>query len=554
MRLPVGQSNFRDIIENGLEFVDKSLLIRDILDDTKVVLITRPRRFGKTLNLSMLQHFFAKEVLGLSTKDLFDNLLITKCDKQYLQHQAQYPVISITFKDIKATNFKVAYESFCRAIKDLYSEHRYLQESSTLHEDEKEIFSSILKEKASRINIESSLKDLTKYLYRHFGVKPIILIDEYDAPVQHAYMHGFYKEMIDLHRNYLGMALKDNAYLFKAVLTGILRISKESLFSDLNNVEVYSLLRPEYGSYFGFTENEVSDLLVKSNLQEQSGSIKDWYNGYQIGDAVIYNPWSIINCLKQKGKLQPYWVNTSDNTLIKDLIIQSNTDFKLKLESLLQKKLVEIIIDERVVFNYLKSDEVAIWNLFLMAGYLKVITQRETDQGTICSLAIPNREVRNLYRRIIETWLSDGRELNWYNQFLTELLNGNVEQMKVYLGEILLQAASTRDMAQEPEAFYHGLMLGLTASAFTTHEIKSNKESGFGFYDIIIIPRDNKRLGIIIELKISKEGRLKETAASALKQILDRQYVSELTSRGIKDILKIGVAFLGKHLEVVYEK
>ncbi len=343
MKLPIGQSNFRNIIEGGFEFVDKSLFIQDILDDTEIILITRPRRFGKTLNLSMLQHFFAKEVLGQSTQGLFDNLR---------------------------------------------------------------------------------------------------------TPIHSGYTHGYYDEMIQFIRNFLGRALKDNSYLFKAILTGILRITKESLFSDLNNVEIYSLLRKGYSSYFGFTEEEVKGLLSRSQMSDQLESIKDWYNGYQMGDTIIYNPWSIISCLKQEGTLKPYWVNTSDNTLIRDLIIRSSTYFKSQFESLLLDKPLEVVIDERMAFQYLKSNESAIWSLFLMAGYLKPVSQRETDQGLFCNLAIPNREVRNLYRQIIERWLSDGRTINWYNQFLQELLNGNVPYLQKYLNAILIQTASVRDIAK----------------------------------------------------------------------------------------------------------
>lgn len=553
MKLPIGQSNFRVIIENQLMFVDKSLLIRDVLDDTNVLLMTRPRRFGKTLNLSMLQHFFAKEVLGLPTKGLFDNLLIAKTSSEYFQHQGKYPVILISFKDIKAMQFTASYENFCGLIKDLYSDHRYLLESTSLHMDEKEIFHSILGQKASRTNIETSLKDLTRYLYQHFGTKPLVLIDEYDSPVQNAYMHGFYKEMMDFLRSFLGRALKDNPYLFKAVLTGILRISKESLFSDLNNIRVYSLLNSQYGEYFGFTEGEVKKLLDVAHLQNKTDEVRDWYNGYQFGETTVYNPWSIINCLAEKGKLQPYWVNTSDNVLIRDLILHSSSDFKSQLELLMQGVAIEMIIDEQVVFQYLKSNELAVWCLFLMAGYLKVITQKDTDQGLLCSLAIPNREVRNLYRRIIETWLSDGRALNWYNQFLTELLNGNISKMQKYLSEILMSTASIHDIAKQPEVFYHGLMLGLTASIHNEYEIKSNRESGFGFYDITIIPRDLKKLGIIFELKVSKENELEKTAHAALQQINDKQYSAELVSRGIQKILKIGIAFSGKQLQIAYE-
>jgi len=554
MKLPIGQSDFRGIIEGGFEFVDKSLFIRDILDDTQVILITRPRRFGKTLNLSMLQYFFAQKVLGVSTTGLFDNLLIAKSGDQYWQHQGKYPVIFFTLKDVKGMNFKQAYEMLYELIVELYDKFHYLLESNHLSEQRKKFCKIILDREANPSQMQTALKILISCLAEHHGVKPLVLIDEYDTPIQHGYVNGFYREIMDFVRSFLGLALKDNSSLFKAVLTGILRVSKESLFSDLNNLEIYSLLRSEYGAYFGFTEKEVSDLLIKANLQDQSESIRDWYNGYQMGGTIIYNPWSIINCLKQKGELQPYWVNTSDNVLIKDLIIHSSTAFKSEIESLLQGKSVEVLIDERMVFHYLKSDESAIWNLFLMAGYLKVLERKATEQGILCILAIPNREIRSLYRRLVETWLSDGRQLNWYNQFLTELVNGNVSKMQRYLNEILINIVSMHDISKQPEVFYHGLMLGLTASLHNEYEVKSNRESGYGFYDIMMIPKDLTKLGIVIELKIAHEKEeLEKVAQLGVKQISDRHYIAELTTRGISRILKMGIAFCGKQLEVAYE-
>jgi len=553
MKLPIGLSNFREIIEGGYDFIDKSLFIQDVLNDTQVILITRPRRFGKTLNLSILKYFFSMEE-GEANKILFKGLKISQAKPDILRHQSKYPVILLSFKDIKDTNFNVVYQKTNELIIRLYDEFSYLQESSLLSEQQKEFIKIILNRKANQAQLESALQVLTHCLSKHHGVNPIILIDEYDTPIQQGRMYGYYDEIIRFFRNVLGMALKDNPYLFKAVLTGILRVSKESLFSDLNNLEVYPLMRSEYSAYFGFTEDEVGALLRKAALLDYAAAIKHWYNGYQIGETVIYNPWSIINCIKQKGELQPYWVNTSDNSLIKDLLIHSSADFKTQFELLLQDIPIETVIDDHLVFQYLNSNEVAIWTLFLMAGYLRIVKQRRTEQGLFCIVAIPNREVRSLYRRIIETWLSDGRALNWYNQFLEELLSGNVPRAQKYLNDILLQVVSVHDIAREPEAFYHGLMLGLTASIYNEYEIKSNRESGFGFYDIMIIPKDIKKLGIVIELKVSDEGQLEKTAQAALKQITDKQYTSELSSRGVKSTLLIGIAFSGKRLHIEFQR
>lgn len=550
MKLPVGISDFRKIIELGYEFIDKSLFIEDIINDAEVVLITRPRRFGKTLQLSMLKYFFSNAEEDKSNKRLFENLYISNSKPQILSHFGKYPVVFLSLKDIKEDNFIVFQESFTRLISKLYSEHAYILTGSILQDAEKNIYEKILNREAKITDLKSSLRDLSEYLARYHKINPVILIDEYDTPIQHAYSKGFYDEIISLFKPFLGAALKDNPYLFKAVLTGILRISKESLFSGLNNIEVYPLTRPAYSSYFGFTEEEVSALLKKVNLTGEASAIRNWYNGYRVGDTIIYNPWSIINCIKQEGELQPYWINTSDNILIKELLIHSSTDFKRQFESLLQNVPIETIVDDHLVLQYLNANETAIWTLFLMAGYLKVVEKRRTDQGLVCTVAIPNREVRNLYRQIIETWLSDGRTYHWYNQFLRELLSGNISQVERYLNDILLKVASVYDMAREPEAFYHGLMLGLTASLHNDYDIKSNHESGYGFYDIAILPKDNKKLGIVIELKVAEDTQLEKMAQAALKQIWDKQYTVELSSRGIKNILNVGIAFSGKRLKI----
>lgn len=405
MKLPIGYSDFRTIIEKKFNFVDKSLLIKEIIEDiAQVILITRPRRFGKTLNLTMLQYFFAAEAYGVSTQGLFENLKIAS-EKNIMERQGQYPVIFLSFKDVKDGCYETAYANLCKCMSSLYGEYRILLDSTALPDDEKEIFKSILKQQATPANISSALIDLSKYLFRHYQVKPIILIDEYDTPIQSGYLHGYYNEIVEFMRNFFGAALKDNPYLEKAVLTGILRISKESLFSGLNNLKVYSLLNSKYGPYFGFTENEIIAVLEQANLTKDYAVIKDWYNGYQFGDSVVYNPWSIANCIDEQGLVQPYWVNTSDNTLIKKILIQSSESFKAQFEKLLLGQPVEKMVDENFVFADLQKNENSAWSLLLMAGYLKVTACARTEQGYQCALHIPNREVRSLYRQIVENWL-----------------------------------------------------------------------------------------------------------------------------------------------------
>jgi hypothetical protein len=554
MRLPIGYDDFRKVIDNKLDFVDKTLFAKDVIDDTaEVILITRPRRFGKTFNLSMLRYFFADKVNGQSTQELFDGLKIAQSGAQYMQHQGQHPAIFLTFKDVKETSFDAAYASICKLMSQIYLEHEELLESPNLTSQQKIIYKKVMEEQAAEVDIRSALKDLTHYLYRHHGKKPVVLIDEYDAPIQSGYLHGYYPKIVSFMQSLLGAALKTNSYLHKAVLTGILRISKESLFSGLNNLKVYSLLNKRYAKYFGFTETEVEQLLIKAKLQQLHDEIKKWYNGYQIGEETVYNPWSIVNCLQEEGSLKPYWVNTSDNALIKNLLVQTSGEFKKQFELLLQKKPIEKIIDENFVFDDMVKDESAAWSLLLMAGYLKVTDSLQTDQGLRCVLEIPNREINNLYRGIIERWLSNGYGVEWYNRFLQHLLEGNVIAFEEALTHILQQTISVHDTAKQPEAFYHGLMLGFTASLNQKeYEVKSNHESGYGRYDIVLIPQNKQRLGIILEIKITKEDDLQKTAEQALDQIDKQQYEAELKQRGISHILKIGIAFKGKKLALLY--
>ncbi|MCE3239445.1 MAG: Protein of unknown function (DUF1703)/Predicted AAA-ATPase [Gammaproteobacteria bacterium] len=566
MPLPIGYDNFQKVIENQLEFVDKSLLIEEIIQDISVeaAVITRPRRFGKTLNLSMLHHFLSAEVNRKPTKHLFDHLKISKNKEICAKHQGQYPVIFVTFKDIKNESYKEAYEKLCELMSRIYRVHYYLLSSSKLIPPQKKIFESVLEEKASEAHIGSALLNLTEALYLHHGVSPWLLMDEYDTPIQASYVHGYYDQMIRLMRSLFGSVLKTNPYLYRAVITGILRVAKESLFSGINNLKVYSSLHSAYSTHFGFTEEEVSRLTKKYSLENQLSPIKEWYNGYQIGGTVLYNPWSIVNCIQEKGKLIPYWVNTSDNQLIRTILLNSSTGFKEQFELLLQNNPVEQLIDENTVFGDLKKNEPAAWSLLLMAGYLKVLSQRHTEQGLWCFLEIPNKEVRNLYRQIIEQWLSNGHGIAWYNQFLTHLLTGNIDLFEKELRNVMEQAVSSHDTGRNPEAFYHGLMIGLTASLYYNehYEIQSNKESGYGRYDYLIFSRDKSKPTLVLEFKKINalqsseniEIQLEKAAQEALNQIDQKHYVAEAKQRGSTHILKIGLAFWGKRFKIKYAR
>lgn len=564
MVLPIGTDDFGEIIERNLDYVDKSLFIKAILDDigTKVVVILRPRRFGKTLNQSMLHYFLATHIIGRPTKGKFDKLKIAQYP-EYMQHQGKYPVIFISLKNIKDHSFEECYATLSKLMSDVYSEHTILLSSTKLSDEDKNTFNSILRRTADKAIVTSSLKDLTKYLYQHFDVKPYLLIDEYDTPIQESYIHGYYEQIIYLMRGLLGQALKTNPYLEKGIITGILRISKESLFSDINNLKIYSMLNSKYGDFFGFTEQEVTDLITRYKLNITSEEIKHWYNGYLAGDTVLYNPWSIVNCISENGLLQPYWINTSQNKLIRELLIQSHAEFKAKFEQLLRGETIQTIIDEHVVFADLKISESATWSLFFMSGYLKVISSSITDDGNkLCEVRIPNHEIEGLYKTIIRQWLANGNGLGWYDRFLESLLLGQVKKFEQHLIEMMRHTVSFHDTAKYPEAFYHGLMLGLIASLDKRqYEIKSNRESGDGRYDIVIIPTDPAKLAIILEFKSVKapkecdeeqlDNLLLYAAQQALQQIHLLHYETELKQRGLKEIIKIGLAFSGKHLRVV---
>lgn len=564
-RLPIGYDIFGEIIRNNMNVIDKSLLIRDIIDDlSQVIVITRPRRFGKTTNLSMLHYYFAKEAYGESTEGLFKGMQIMNAEERYLKYHRQYPVIFVSFKDVKDHRYENTYAAFCGLMSQLYTEHQYVLDSPNLGSHQKKSFQRILDKEATEDEMRTALRDLTEYLFRVNKIKPWLFIDEYDTPIQSAYLHGYYEDVISLMRSMLSSVLKSNPYLHRSVITGILRIAKESLFSGINNLRVYSILQPDYSQYFGFTETEVIDIAKKSEAENLLPEIKNWYNGYQIGNTTLYNPWSIVNCMRDKD-LRPYWVNTSDNQLIKNLLLQSSDAFKANFELLLQGQTVERRIDENMVFGDLDKSEIAVWSLLLMAGYLKVVAQQRTDLGLTVTLQIPNYEVKNLYRQLILQGLANSHDIDWFNQFLDDLLIGKLDPFEKTLREIMEQVVSTRDMGKQPEAFYHGFMLGLTASIHgkTGYELKSNRESGDGIYDYVIYSQDKEKPSIIFEFKkveidkknpLEVENLLMQSAKKAVKQITQKNYIAELKQRGVTKIIKIALAFCGKQFKMYYEE
>lgn len=556
LRLPIGYDNFGKIREKKLDFVDKTLFIQGILDETEteVILITRPRRFGKTLNLSMLQYFFAAEAYGCKTQGLFDDLKIAALGETYMQHQGKYPVIFLSLKDVQDHRYETAYAGLTHLLEQVYSEHYYLLESTQLSEKEKTNFKVILERQGHEGEIKSALRDLSRYLFKHHGVKPWLLIDEYDTPIQSAFLHGYYEDMIELMRGLFSTALKTNPYLEKAVITGILRIAKESLFSGLNNLKVYTVLQQQYSEYFGFTETEVSDLLQRADLAEQASDIKHWYNGYLMGNTVIYNPWSIVNCIYEKGLLRPYWVNTSGNALIKSLLASSDIAIKEDLRRLITKQPLQVLIDENMVFADLGRNRDALWSLLLASGYLKAISSTPEKVFMHCALIPPNYEVQLLYEDIIERWFIDPLGNNFYQSLLKSLVCGDVEEFTLRLQDCLLQVCSVFDVTgHHPEKFYHGFVLGLMVSLSATHVVQSNQESGYGRYDVMLIPKDRTQLGIMMEFKTVRDNKmdLQQAAEQALQQIIDRRYAETLKNQGILRVLQLGLAFHDRDVQVV---
>lgn len=572
MGLQIGFDDFGKVRTGGLNFVDKTKFIKEVIDNKniEVCVIVRPRRFGKTFNLSTLRYFLAEQVNRQKTSNLFDGLKISAVDNgKYMQYQGKYPVIFVSFKDIKSENFESAYEKIRLLVAKVFGEHDYLAHSDRLSDSDRDMVLRILNKTADKTEIEDSLYFLTSVLFKHHGTKAWLLIDEYDTPIQAGYLHNYYKEIVELMRGMFSAALKSNQNLERSVITGILRVAKESLFSGLNNVRVFSLLQTDFGEHFGFTEEEIRDLLKQANLSDKENDIRKWYNGYIFGNTTVYNPWSIVNCLRDGGMLRPYWVNTSDNILIKNLLIKSNVEFKEQFELLLQDKTIAKVIDENMVFGDLRNNgDTAAWSLLLMSGYLKVFSSTINERGnTVCECAIPNWEVRTLYCNIIELWLGDGNGIDWYQNFLSYLLVGNIGKFAENFGQVLAQTISVYDVAHNPEAFYHGFMLGLIAGLDQKqYEIRSNRESGDGRYDIAIIPKDTKKNAIIFEIKSvlppkvpksklpdALEKILTKEAQEALEQINRKQYVLELVQRGFENIVKIGLAFSGKEFDIQFE-
>lgn len=596
-KVSIGKQDYESLIKSGCFYVDKTYFIKEWWESQDdVTLITRPRRFGKTLNMSMLECFFSNKYAGRS--DLFEGLSIWN-DEKYRQLQGTYPVIFISFAEIKANNFKDTKNDMVSVINDIYKQHSYLLEDDMLTDAERNLFRQLdnysnntnVNKDISNETIHRAVKNLAAILYRKFEKKVIILLDEYDTPMQEAYVNGYWNELVSFTRSFFNATFKSNPYMECAVMTGITRVSKESIFSDLNNLNVITTTNEEYNTSFGFTESEVFAALDEAGLSEKKNDVKLWYDGFTFGKHKdIYNPWSITNYLDKK-EFKTYWADTSSNSLVGKLIQRGSPKIKKAMEKLLNGEYITVGIDEQIVFDQLDNDEDAIWSLLLASGYLKV------DSMDICvstgeqkyELSLTNLEVRVMFQKLIKGWF--GRTNGASDEFVDALLNGDIKAMNYYMNKIALATFSYFDVGNKPSEyiepenlascydckgvangsslndssnlyamtrqssrFYHGFVLGLMVGQREDYAIKSNRESGFGRYDIIMLPCniENKRLpAIVIEFKVhdsDEEKSLADTVAVAHKQIEEKRYDEEILALGIEKerIRHYGFAFEGK--------
>ena len=553
--MPIGISDFKELVE-GYYYVDKTLMIKEFLDSRpKVSMFTRPRRFGKTLAMDMLKTFF--EISEQDTAKYFENKKIWKCGKEYRNEQGKYPVIFITFKDVKFSTWEETYSSICEIIAKEYRRHKELLTSDKCDEFDKKYYRKIVDNTITEVSMTRALQELSYQLNKHYGQAAVIIIDEYDTPIQQGYTEGYYDHIVGFMRNLLSGAFKDNSYLAYGFLTGILRVAKESIFSGLNNLTVHTILDEKYSEYFGFTSDEVRQMAKYYNVAEKYDDICEWYDGYYFGNKEIFNPWSVINYFYNSCKAKAYWQSTGDNSIIRQIVSEADEETADNLRKLMQGQIISSYVDTSVIYPEIKSNPTTIYSFLLAAGYLKTVKKDDIPDGnSICDIAIPNKEIFYVYEREILSALSDVISQSAAIAIQQSIIRQDVPQLQDHLQKMLLTTISSFDYAHEN--FYHGLILGICAIMNNRYRVDSNRESGHGRYDIQLRPYNKSLPGILIELKVLKEDvaegqierELEKSAQDALNQIERKQYVTEMKQEGITHFFKVGVAFYKKHVKL----
>ena len=543
----IGQSDFRALRIRKNYYIDKTMYIKDVIDnEASVLLVTRPRRFGKTLNMSMLKYYF--DCTKKDSKELFKGLKIMEQEEKYTSKLGYYPCIYLTLKDVTEINYENMILNLKTAISDMYLEHIYLLDSDKIYPFEKEQIKEILSYKEDEIVLRNSIKTLSKYLNRYYDKPVMLFLDEYDVPLQNAYIEGYYQEAIKFFKTFYGTTFKDNPYLEKTVLTGVSRVAKESIFSGANNFKVYTVLDDEFSDDFGITEKEMDKVIEDFEVQDEKEEIKKWYDGYTIGNTEgIYNPWSILNYLTDR-KLMPYWVNTSSNDLIK-IILKNSVTVKEKIEQLLRDEEIEVPINLDTVIVGIEQNEENIWGLLLGTGYLKVTEVVDLATG-MYKVKIPNYEIKFLFQSIIRDWFNDKVIGNNLNTILKDLVTLKLDEFEKKFKVLVTQMFSYMDVGENTaENFYHAFVLGMLVGLKDSYYVKSNRESGYGRYDIMLEPKDKNGNSFIMEFKVlenEEEKTIEETIENAKKQIEERKYEEDLQERGYTNITKMVFAFKGK--------
>lgn len=550
--LPVGISDFIRA-QSEYYYVDKTLMIKAFLDRKPLVtLFTRPRRFGKTLNMDMLRVFF--EISDSDTSVWFRDKAIWQCGEVYRSYQGKYPVIFLSFKDVKFASWSATLDKIRGILQAEFHRHAELLESPAVAKYEKLYFSRIIEGTATEVDLVSALENLSKMLTEHYGIAPVIIIDEYDTPIQEGYAKDFYNEIIGFMRNFFSGGFKDNKYLSYGFLTGILRIAQESIFSGLNNLMVDSVMDETYDAFFGFTNSEVCEMMKYYEVSDKETELREWYDGYQFGDKEIYNPWSVINYISKGCLPQAYWVNTGKNEVLAEVLKVATEDITERLYLLLSGESIIARIDQNVVYQSLSNEPANIYSLLLVAGYLKIKKKElQQDGNYLCEVLIPNREIAAVYKSEILSHLMQIGAITktTANKIIESLYANDLKKLQYAVEEYLDKTISFYDSGTE--GFYHGLMLGLIALMDNRYKIKSNRESGDGRYDICLIPKERKYPGIIMELKSEKglsEEAIERLSEEALEQITIKRYDVELRDDGIEKILKMGIAFSGKKVNI----